>query len=125
MADTAVKRAVSEGAVVTKAVLRAAGRLGVSNRALARIIGVSEASVSRMGSGTYTLVPGEKAFELSVLFIRLFRALDAIVHGDDAAARAWLADHNSALGESPITLVQSLPGLVHAVAYLDARRALV
>jgi hypothetical protein len=103
----------------------AAARLGVSNKALAAIIGLSEASVSRMGSGAYTLVPGEKAFELSVLFVRLFRALDAIVHGDEAVAQAWLRNENTALGGRPLTLIQSIPGLVHAVAYLDARRARV
>ncbi len=115
----------SEAAVVTKAVLRAAGRLGVSNKALASIIGLSEASVSRMGSGSFTLSGGDKPFELSVLFLRLFRSLDALVDGDDAVARAWLRNENAALGGIPLTIIQSIPGLVHAVAYLDARRALV
>jgi antitoxin Xre/MbcA/ParS-like protein len=125
MARTAVRPAVSEGVVVTKAALRAAALLGISNKALARIVGVSEATVSRMGSGTYTLRPDEKPFELAVLFIRFYRALDAIVHGDDQVARAWLIHDNAALGDAPLTMIQSLPGLVHAVAYLDARRALV
>jgi hypothetical protein len=116
---------VSEGQVVTKGVLRAAGRLGVSNKALAAIIGLSEASVSRMGSGTYTLAPGDKAFDLSVLFLRLFRALDATVSGDDAVAQAWLRNDNAALGGAPLTMMQSIPGLVHVLAYLDARRGLV
>jgi antitoxin Xre/MbcA/ParS-like protein len=125
MARIAVRPAVSEGAVVTKAAVRAAGVLGISNKALGRIVGVSEASVSRMGSGAYTLRPDEKPFELAVLFIRFYRALDAIVHGDDEVARAWLINHNAALGGTPLTLIQSLPGLVHAIAYLDAYRALV
>jgi hypothetical protein len=117
--------AVTEGAVVTKAVMRAAGRLGVPNNALAGIIGLSEASVSRMGSGTYTLSPGEKSYELGVLFIRLFRALDAIAHGDEAVAQAWLRNESATLGGKPLVLIQSVPGLVHAVAYLDARRTLI
>lgn len=125
MSRTAVRPAVSEGAVVTKAALRAAGLLGISNKALGRIVGVSEATVSRMGSGTYTLRPDEKPFELAVLFIRFYRALDAIVHGDDQVARAWLANANVALGGTPLTLIQSVQGLVNAVAYLDARRALI
>jgi hypothetical protein len=115
----------AEGAVVTKAALRAAGQLGVSNKVLGKIIGLSEASVSRMGSGTYVLVPGDKAFELSLLFVRLFRALDAIANGDDSVARTWLQKDNAALGGKPLVLIQSVPGLVHAVGYLDARRALV
>jgi len=125
MVRSAVRLAISEGTVVTKATLRAASLLAISNRALARIVGVSEATVSRMGSGTYTLRPDEKPFELAVLFIRFYRALDAIVHGDDKVARAWLINHNEALGDAPLTVIQSLPGLMHAVAYLDARRALV
>ena len=125
MPRTALRPAVSEGAVVTKAALRAAGLLGLSNKVLARIVGLSEASVSRMGAGTYTLAPGEKPFELAVLFVRFYRALDAIVHGDDGVARAWLSNPNAALGGTPITVIQSLSGLVHAVAYLDSRRALI
>jgi hypothetical protein len=115
---------VTQGAVTTKAVLRAAGRLGASSKVLGRIIGVSEATVSRMGSGTYTLSPGDKPFELAVLFIRLFRSLDAMVGGDEAAASAWLKSENLALGGAPLRVIQSVSGLVHVLAYLDARRAL-
>lgn len=125
MASKVAPAAVAEGAVVTRAALRAAGLLGLSNKVLARIIGISEASVSRMGAGAYTLDPGDKAFELAVLFVRFYRALDAIVHGDDAVARAWVTSPNAALGGTPLGLIQTLPGLVHAVAYLDARRALL
>ena len=125
MSQAAARHPLSEGAIVTKAVLRAASLLDVSNKVLARIVGLSEATISRMGSGVYTLTPGEKPFELAVLFVRFYRALDAIVQGDDAAARAWLSGHNSVLGGEPLTLIQSLTGLVHAVAYLDARRAIV
>jgi hypothetical protein len=120
-----VRQAADEATVVTKAALRAGGRLGLSNRTLATIIGVSEATVSRMGSGTYVLRPGDKPFELAVLFLRLFRALDAIVGGDAAAARAWLQNENTALGAAPVTLMASVSGLVSVVGYLDARRALV
>jgi hypothetical protein len=114
---------VSESAVATKAVLRAAGRLGISNKALGRIIGLSEATVSRMGAGAYTLTPGNKAFELSVLFVRLFRALDSIAGGDEAVASAWLKNENTALGGTPLALIQSVSGLIHVLGYLDARRA--
>jgi uncharacterized protein (DUF2384 family) len=127
MAASSVRAAAqpAAGPVLTKAALRAAERMGVSNKALARIVGLSEASVSRMGTGAYTLAPGDKAFELAVLFVRLFRALDALVHGDDAVARSWIASPNAGLGGVPLDLIQTVPGLVHALAYLDARRALV
>ncbi len=111
------------GPTVTKALLRAADRLGLSNKVIGAIVGVSEATVSRMGSGAYTL--DNKPFELALLFVRLYRALDAITGGDDDVARAWLRNDNTALGAAPLTLVQSVPGLVNVIAYLDARRALV
>jgi len=125
MVRTQSRRAAStERAVATKAVLRAATRLGLSHKALGRIIGVSEATVSRMGSGSYTLAPGEKPFEMAMLFIRLFRALDAVASGDEAVAAAWLRADNRALGGTPLGLIESVSGLVHVLGYLDARRAL-
>jgi DNA-binding XRE family transcriptional regulator len=71
--------AASEATVLTKAVLRAAEHLGMTNKSLATVIGVSEATVSRMRSGDYTLQRGQKSFELAVLFLRFYRSLDAIV----------------------------------------------
>jgi len=114
-----------EAVIVTKAVLRSAERLGVSNSRLGRVIGLSEASVSRMGQGAFELSQGEKPFELGLLFVRLFRSLDAIVGGDEAVARAWLRNDNLALGGPPLSLIETVPGLVNVLAYLDARRALV
>jgi Antitoxin Xre/MbcA/ParS C-terminal toxin-binding domain/Antitoxin Xre-like helix-turn-helix domain len=117
--------ALERGPTVTKATLRAAERLGLSNKTVANIIGLSEATISRMGNGRYLLAPSEKPFELSLLLVRLYRSLDAITCGDDSVARAWLRNDNTALGEPPLTLVQTVPGLVNVIAYLDARRALV
>jgi hypothetical protein len=115
----------SEEAVVTRAVMRAAARLGLSNKAVARVLGLSEASVSRMGGGAYLLKAGDKPFELALLFLRLFRSLDAIAGGDELTARAWLRNNNLVLGGVPAAMIESVPGLVNVVGYLDARRALV
>ena len=113
------------GAVITKAVIRAADQLGVTARILATVIGVSEATVSRMKRGEFGLEPGTKPFELAVLFVRLFRSLDAITGGDDKVAASWLANPNTALDARPIEKLQTVSGLVDVIAYLDARRALV
>jgi hypothetical protein len=112
-------------AVVARACLRAAARLDVPHRTVGRIIGLSEASISRLAQGGYRLAPDSKPYELAVLFVRLFRSLDALVGGDEASARAWLRAENLALGARPIDLVARLSGLVDVIAYLDARRALV
>lgn len=116
---------VADGAVVTKAVMRAAERLELSNRSVARILGVSEATVSRMGAGTYLLKTGDKAFELALILLRLFRSLDALSGGDEQTSRAWLRNDNVALGATPAALIESLPGLINVLGYLDARRARV
>ena len=78
-----------EALVITKAVVNAAERLGVNARILADIIGVSEATVSRMKRQDHLLERDSKPFELGVLFVRLFRSLDAIVGGDETVARQW------------------------------------
>jgi hypothetical protein len=122
--QSARPRIASEAAVVTKGVIRAAARLELPNRVLATVLGVSEATVSRMSAGAYQLDAASKPFELAVLFLRLFRSLDAIVGGDAAVARAWLRNSNTALGAAPIALIESVAGLVNVVAYLDHRRAL-
>jgi Protein of unknown function (DUF2384) len=78
-----------------------------------------------MKKGDYVLHAGSKAFELGVLFVRLFRSLDAIVGGDEPAARAWLANPNLALGAKPAEKIRTVAGLTEVIAYLDARRNLV
>lgn len=116
---------VDHAAVLTKATLRAAIQLGLTNKLLATVIGVSEATVSRMRSGDYLLQRGQKPFDLAVLFVRLYRSLDAIVGGDDAVAGSWLKNRNTVLDAEPLTLIQTVPGLMNVIQYLDARRAVV
>jgi hypothetical protein len=115
--------ATTDSEVVTKAALRAAERLGITNKVLARIIGLSEASISRMRKGDHPLEASQKPFELAVLFIRLYRSLDALVGGDEAVARSWLKNENTALSATPLELIQSVSGLTNVIQYLDARRA--
>ena len=114
-----------ESAALTKATIRAARKLGLKNRMLSAIIGLSPPTISRMSKGEYELERTSKAFQLSVLFVRLYRSLDAIVSGDENVARAWLNNPNVPLGDKPINLIQNVSGLVNVIDYLDARRASV
>lgn len=116
--------APAEGTVLTRATIRAAERLGLSQKALGAIIGVSESVVSRMRNGAYVLERG-KSFELAALFVRLYRSLDAIVGGDETTARAWLRNENVALRAVPLERIQKVHGLVDVIQYLDSRRAVV
>ena len=107
--------------VLAKATLAAAARLGLRNRQLALVIGSSEASVSRLGSGR-GLDPASKEGELALLFLRLYRSLDALVGGDDVKARDWLHAMNDHLAGIPADRIRTVEGLVDVVQYLDAMR---
>ena len=107
--------------VLRKALLAAGERLGLRGKELALVIGASEASVSRLRSGR-GLDPATKEGELALLFIRLYRSLDALVGGDDTKARAWLHAHNDHLGGIPADRIRTVEGIVDVVQYLDAMR---
>ena len=108
---------------LTEATLKTAGILHLSQVELARILGLSSASVSRMASGRYLLDPDSKEWQLAALFIRLFRSLDSITGGNDEVSREWLRNYNSVLAASPASLLGEITGLVSVVQYLDASRA--
>ncbi|KMO23371.1 MbcA/ParS/Xre antitoxin family protein [Methylobacterium indicum] len=122
---TQLDREQRETQTVSKAVVRAAAALGLTNRALAGIVGLSEASVSRLTRGEFLLDRHGKSFELAVMLIRLYRSLDAVTGGDAAVASAWLKGENTALHAVPLDLIQTVEGLVSTVLYLDARRAVL
>jgi len=109
--------------VLTKALLRAADLLDLSSANLARILGVSEASVSRLVSGARSVDPSSKEGELALLLVRVYRSLDALVGTDAAQRKAWLRSPNRALNGRPSDLIQRADGLVAVVNYLDAMRA--
>lgn len=115
--------APARGAVLAKAAMRAGARLGLSGKLLSDVLGLSEAQISRMRNGEADLGENTKAFELAALLVRVFRSLDAIVGGDEAAAKAWITSENTALGARPIDRMVSIQGLADVVTYLDARRA--
>lgn len=122
-APTPTATPTKRSAVVSKAVSRAADLLGLINAVLARTIGVSVATASRLRAGHYLLEPGTKPYERALLLVRLFRSLDAVVGGDEASLRSWMVTANRALGGVPRDLVQTATGLVAAVDYVDAARA--
>ena len=121
----ATRKAPAEATIVTKALLRASNNLKLTNTVLGAIVGLSDATISRMKKGAYVLAPADKSYELSVLFVRMYRSLTAIVGGDDSVARSWLENHNTALHAKPMQRIQSVSGLVDVINYLDARRAAV
>lgn len=115
--------ALDPDAVLAKAIARASELLGLKGNELARTIGLSEPSVSRLLKGQKTINPASKEGELSLLLVRVYRSLDALVGTDDSKRKDWMAAHNHALGGIPRELIQKADGLVNTLNYLDGIRA--
>jgi hypothetical protein len=109
--------------VLTRAALRAAELLGLPRKDLAVVLGVSPSTLSRLDERP--LDPARKEGELAVLFVRLFRSLDALLGGRTEKARQWLHAPNRHLGGIPAERIRTVTGLVDAIEYLDAMRGKV
>ncbi len=107
--------------LIAKAAFNAARELGLTQRELGTVIGVSEATVSRMKDGGHAL--NGKPYELATCLIRIYRSLDAITAGDPDSLQGWMRNSNTDLNGIPAALIQQATGLVAAMNYLDAARA--
>lgn len=107
--NTKSAQKVDPGQVLAKASARASEHLGQTGAGLARTIGLSEATVSRLLKGEVTLNPEKKEGELSLLLVRVYRA--------------WMNGYNKALGGVPLQLIERADGLVATLNYLDGMRA--
>jgi antitoxin Xre/MbcA/ParS-like protein len=114
---------VKRQGVLSKATWRAARNLGLSGARLGRVIGLSEATVSRLGRGEWDVSASSKQGQLAALLVRLLRSLDAIVGNDPGSVTAWMSSHNTALNGIPRELIESPQGLVQTLQYFDGMRA--
>lgn len=119
-----IHKPVPDAAVVlTKATLRAAEQLGLNNSELAAVIGISEATVSRLKASGRPISPVSKEGELALLLIRVFRSLDPLTGGDERKRKNWMGSYNKALLGHPNQLIRKADGLVRTLSYLDGMRA--
>lgn len=109
--------------IVTSALCKAIQKLQFTQTELADILGVSKSTASRIMNGTYNLKENQKDYEIAVIFLRIFRSLDAITGGDDRVNVDWMRNENIALSGVPAAMVRNLTGLMNVVTYLDAQRA--
>jgi hypothetical protein len=115
----------SDSKLVSKAVLKAAKKLEISNAELAEIIGSSPSKLTRMNQGTAEISKSGKEFDIALLFIRLYRSLDAITGGDNKTCAAWIRNNHDIFKQPPIEEIKKIEGLVYVVQYLDSRRAII
>jgi transcriptional regulator with XRE-family HTH domain len=111
------------GRVLARAVLRTAELLNLTRGTLARVLGVSEAGVSRLASGARLIDPDSKEGELALLLVRLYRSLDALVGNDAEQRLRWLRSYNRGVNGTPVELIERAEGLAGVVTYLDGMRA--
>src|SRR3954452_149248 len=108
--------------ILDRRLVRAALPWVISQSELAGILGSSAASVSRTFAGDRPVDPASAEGRHALLFVRVFRSLDALVGGDAEKARLWLRSANRHLGAEPARLLARTQGLVHVAEYLDALR---
>lgn len=108
--------------VLTKALLKLAAHYDLNGKTLSAIIGLSEASITRLHQQKSLLNPASKEGEVALLLIRLYRGLNALVGNNYEKARLWLNAPNQYFRDKPIELIKSITGLVEVVNYIDAMR---
>lgn len=108
--------------VLTKALLNLARFYDLSGKDLSAIIGISEASASRLNQGKKLISPDSKEGEMVLLLLRVYRSLNALLGNDHLKAKQWLHSTNHYFKQKPIEQLKTVAGLVDVVRYLDAMR---
>lgn len=124
MATQPIYTSLDASATLSKAVIRTAERLHLSKTELAKVLGLSPPTITRLHSGHYVLEEKRKEWEFALLLNRVFRSLDSIL-ANEKAIRQWLNSNNLALAGKPIELIQQTEGLVRVIQYLDSSRGIV
>ena len=125
MAQTATTALATERSfVLTQAVAETARHLGIGPTDLAPIIGISQPSASKLMNGKFMIKEDTTTWQLSALFVRLYRGLFSIVGNSDELAKEWLISRNRAFNDrTPLEEIKTILGLVAACDYIDAHRA--
>lgn len=111
-----------EEIILSKALIKLCSFYHFSGKELASIIGISEASATRLHQGKKLISPKTKEGELVLLLIRIYRSLNALLSNNHEKAKAWLYSHNTYFQNTPINAMKTIPGLVSVINYLDAMR---
>lgn len=108
--------------VLTKAICNLSNFYSLSGKDLSKIIGISEASASRISQGKKLISPHTKEGEMALLLLRIYRSLNAMVGNNHEKAKLWLHSQNKYFRNKPIEEIKTIPGLISVLNYLDAMR---
>ena len=113
-----------EDTVLAKALMNAAGQLGLKQAELASVLGIHRTAISRLKQNP-SLSPQTKQGELALMLIRIARALFALTGGDQDWMRHFMRAPNQITGVIPAEQITSIQGLVSVLQYVDAIRGKV
>ena len=115
----------TDAELVTAAFVEAGRELGLTLAQMAAIIGVSSSTMKNYSRGAATIA-STKDQELSLGFIRVYRALFAILGGNQEQMRYWMKTPNRHFNNQvPTDLAGNYQGLAELNVYLDAMRGRV
>jgi len=111
---------ITEEAVLSEAVVSSASLMGLPNKVLASVLGVSLSTVGRLKRQEYLLSKTRKKWDLGILLVRVYLSLVAIFGSD---SKEWLKTKNRAFAERrPMDVIQTVEGLLTVCDYLEAHR---
>ncbi len=120
MSNAVVQQA--DAGLVTNAFIEAGRELGMTLGQLAKVIGVSESAMKNYSRGSAD-INSPKDQELSLGFIRVYRALFAVLGGNREQMQHWMHTPNRHLNQqTPAALATNYQGLAELNVYLDAMR---
>lgn len=111
-------------AVMTRALLRSAARLGLSRDQLAAATGLGLAEITALSRDELRLDPADPRWNACVELVKVYRALDEVAAGDPAEVRAWMLGFCDELGGVPAELIAGRLEVVagHLEQRLQGRR---
>lgn len=110
--------------VLAKAFLNAANQLGLKATEVADVLGVHRTVISRLKKNG-SLDPKSKQGEISLLLIRIARALFALAGGDEQWMKHFMRSPNKLTGGVPAEQITTVQGLVSVLQFVDAIRGKV
>lgn len=119
MSSHYVEQTRSDGDLLASTITIVADQWRLTDDVLGRALNIGPTVARKIRSGRTCLEPKSEAFASAQMLLRLFRSLDTIVAGEDAAARNWLFADNVDLGSRPVDCMEGQAGLSIVCDYLD------
>ena len=101
-----------------EAFLNLSERLGVAQGLLASVLNISSSTLQRRRGGAFDVAESGRMYQLE----KLVDLAEATI-GDEEDARRWLTTRNPNLGETPLELTRTAPGIEAVTRYLEQIQA--